>query len=426
MATPKFYLKGAKKKGDPFWKTSKPALVVLYFSYKKNRVVISTGITIAPALWSQHTKKVKSSATNAEEINIHLEGIASQFMAVYHDLSTDGNIPTPDELRAEYVERSNDANEGKKPVFVVDSYLEYIEDMKGLRADNTIKNYFQTVTHLERYQDKALGGKKLTFADMDMKFYHRFLHHLNHKEGLRDNSAGGIIKLLKSYLRHAFKTGLLNNTAFEDFKVLKVDVPSTYLNLEELQVLADMDLSKTPYLDRTRDMFLVACWSGLRFSDCVKFRREDIQDGMIRIRTEKTSELVTIPVNALVQSILDKYDGQTPPKISNPKMNKYLKTLGKKAGFDTIMTRTKVTAGKKETEDVPRYQMITSHTARRSFATNLYKAGFPIAKLMKITGHKTESAFFKYIKIEKDEAAEDLRDFMRGMEGMNGRLKVVS
>jgi integrase len=424
MAKINFYLKNAKPAGDSFWKTQRPALVYLFFSYSGKRTKISTGLSIAPALWSRGGKKVKGSATNSAEINDHLEGFGEQFEKVYHDLAKDGYIPQPDELKAAFIE-FREAPEKKEIPLLVPAYLEYISEVEGVRSSNSIKNYKMTVTHLERYEAKKLKGKKLTFSDMDHKFYFSFLHHLNHTEKLSDNSAGNIIKLLKSYLRHASKIGLHENMAFEDYKVLKVEVLSTYLNREELRILKELDLRNTPGLERARDLFLIACWTSLRFSDCSKLNREDIQDGIIRIRTEKTGELVAISVTATVQSILDKYEGGVPQEISNQKMNQHLKKIAKKAGFDTIVTRSKVTAGQKEVEMVPRYELITSHTARRSFATNFYKAGFPIGKLMLITGHRTESAFRKYIKVHRDEAAEDMRDLMRKWEGEESILKVV-
>ena len=169
------------------------------------------------------------------------------------------------------------------------------------------------------------------------------------------------------------------------------------------------DLKENSKLERVRDTFIVGCFTGLRFSDFTKLQPQHFKKigdvEVLEIVTQKTNQKVTIPIHPKVQSILKKYDGIMPRPISNQKMNEYLKDLGElvKINDDIVISRTK---GGQRTEEVfKKYDLISSHTARRSFATNSFKAGVPSISIMKITGHTTEKSFLQYIKISSEENA---------------------
>ncbi len=118
---------------------------------------------------------------------------------------------------------------------------------------------------------------------------------------------------------------------------------------------------------------------------------------------------------------MKKYTGLTnnslPPAISNVNMNKYLKELAKEAGFDEMQQIRVYRGGNVMVENVPTYELISTHTARRSFATNVYLMGVPSINIMAITGHRTEKAFLKYIKVTPKEHAVKLREIWQ-REGM--------
>jgi len=159
--------------------------------------------------------------------------------------------------------------------------------------------------------------------------------------------------------------------------------------------------------------------TGVRYSDLHKINRKNLQefDGehFFQIRQEKGAEFLWIPVlDPEVLTILDKYNGQSPSInikgkfIKNQKYNYYLKELGQAAQvlepFTSYITR----GGERQEETQPKAELICSHTARRTFATNAYKAGLPTASIMAITGHKTETSFRKYIQLSGKEHAFEL------------------
>jgi len=172
-----------------------------------------------------------------------------------------------------------------------------------------------------------------------------------------------------------------------------------------------LDLSKNSRLDRVRDLFLVGSWTGLRFSDFTSIKSRDIKGDYFHIQTQKTGQKVVIPINPVVKAIMEKYKDQyensLPPEISNVKMNSYLKEIGRMMDELKVSEGVTITkAGKTIYKKVEKWELLTTHTARRSFATNMYRAGIPSITIMAITGHKTEKAFLRYIKVTPDEHAK--------------------
>jgi len=178
-------------------------------------------------------------------------------------------------------------------------------------------------------------------------------------------------------------------------------------------------------LDQIRGLFVFGCFVGLRFSDYSDVKKDNIVqidgDYFIKMITKKTHDLVIIPCNPVVMQIFQKYEtnhNRLPKSISNQKFNDYIKDACKAAGLTE--TGRLSTAPEKELWDC-----ISSHTARRSFATNYFLEGFPTIDLMKITGHQTEKAFLKYIRVTKLDTAKRLSEHIK--KNWSGKLlKVVA
>ena len=163
-------------------------------------------------------------------------------------------------------------------------------------------------------------------------------------------------------------------------------------------------------MDRVRDMFVIGCYTGLRFSDLTRIQPQHVENGMITIEQSKTGNEVIIPMVKEVLPILEKYKSAL-PKISNQKYNEYLNEVCKKCEvLGKEITTTGIKGGKKIITIQPKYESVSSHTARRSFATNEFKAGdLEISEIMAITGHKTEKSFYKYIRETPKGTAERIK-----------------
>jgi integrase len=216
-------------------------------------------------------------------------------------------------------------------------------------------------------------------------------------------------------MSEGYDLGYTSNLQFrhKKFFVTREETDAVYLTEREVVGLYRFDFSNNKRLEQVRDLFVFGCFVGLRFSDFSSVKPENIAkiegDYFIRLITQKTKELVIIPCNPLILDIFNKYKSSPnhlPKSISNQKFNDYLKIVCRQAGLTE--TGRLVTSPEKELCDC-----VSSHTARRSFATNYYLQGFPTIDLMKITGHKTEKAFLRYIRVTKLDTAMRLNKHIK-------------
>ncbi len=228
---------------------------------------------------------------------------------------------------------------------------------------------------------------------------------------MRINTIGGHLKNLKVFLRRSYLQKIHVNNYFEhpDFKVLQEDVDNIYLTKDELIRMYNLDLSMRKSLEETRDGFLFSAFTGLRFSDLENLKRENINDdGTIQTTVIKTKKTVVLPVGSIVKAIINKYYPNLPKIISNQKFNNNLKIIAKLAKMNDWVTITRSNGGVHNVKKIHKYWLVSSHTARRSYATNMALVGVPIAEIMLTTGHKTERAFWKYVQIRPKENAVKL------------------
>ena len=199
-----------------------------------------------------------------------------------------------------------------------------------------------------------------------------------------------------------------------------------YLTPTEIKEISNLDLKINLKLDRVRDMFIIGCYTGLRFSDIINIKPEHINDGMIEITQVKTKEKVAIPMTKEVERLLSKYNNSL-HKISNQKFDDYLYDVVTKCeGLEIEVTKKTIQGGKQIVIKKPKYEFVTSHTARRSFATNEYMAkGLSVHDIMSITGHKTEKSFYKYIRQTPKENAERVKIIWKQRELLSSNLKIV-
>ncbi|MEI6554217.1 MAG: tyrosine-type recombinase/integrase [Paludibacter sp.] len=285
-----------------------------------------------------------------------------------------------------------------------------------LLSPNTKKQYVTTEKHLIAFT-KHQGKTDFLFSEINEKFYNDFVDYLTQKEYTIKikrgeevneihrytlNSVGKYIRALKVMI-----AGAKNADAdTSSFYVFNEDVDNVYLNETELKILKDFDFSKDLHLDRVRDWFLLLAWTGSRFSDLDKIGKSDIKNNMVTYRQKKTNTAVTIPLHPVVNEILQKYKFNMPEAISNQKFNDYIKDACKLAKLDTLESFTRTVGGKLITESKPKYELVSSHTCRRSFCTNMYLRGLDTLMIRSISGHKTEKSFLKYIKVSQQQHAE--------------------
>lgn len=401
MAEVNFFLKEPNSESE--------TLVYLFFSYNGNRLKYSTGEKIHTDYWIKEKQRASSKMPlkQAPEFNARLDDITGKIKNVYRRLLNDGIVPTNSILKQELEKELKQEKTDKVTFF---SFIEsFIEESKKIKAPATVKSYRNTLTHLKNYCQ--LKRKEIDFDNVDLNFYNSFLTYLTDDLNFAANTVGNQIKILKLFMNEATERGLNNNLDFKKRKFKKVteNPDKIYLTSEELKTIYNLDLSENKKLERTRDLFIVGCFTGLRFSDFIQVKKENIiEENKIKIRTQKTGETVVIPLHPYVKEIFEKYNDELPKPISNQKMNDFLKEIGELAGIDSQVEMSITKGGKLQKDIFKKYELITTHVARRSFASNLYLADVPAITIMKITGHQTEKSFLRYIRITQEENANKL------------------
>jgi integrase len=397
--------------------------IFLVCRWSNKRLVYPTQISISPKFWDFETQRAIRTMKfpNHPQTNIALGKMLTTCEGALLEFKFDNESnPSIEDVRNSF-DKALDRKVTEQPetMSFYKFISKFIEESKG-RINNktgkpfaigTINSYNQCLSVLKDYDP----GQKLNFESIDLDFYHNFKLFLS-KRGLKPNTIAKHFKKLKTFLNDATERGYNTNKAYKSkrFVVAEVVPETIYLSETELTELASLDLQGKPRLERVRDLFLVGCWTGLRFSDFSTLTKDNFKDDLIEITTQKTKETVIIPIYPIVSEIMHKYNGQTanslPLPYSNVKMNLYLKELGQfiPSLNETVKINT-ILKGKEVVKEYHRYELLTCHTARRSFATNLYIDGFPSITIMKITGHKTEKAFMRYIRVTPKEHARLLQ-----------------
>lgn len=236
--------------------------------------------------------------------------------------------------------------------------------------------------------------------------------------GLKLNSIGKTIKHLRGFIKDRVKRKIIAPIDLTDFKIPEEESDAIYLTHQEIASIYQTDLSAHPQLIEYRDLFVLACLTGLRFSDFSTLKPEDLQRDMLYKKQEKSDHWVIIPLRDEAKLIFTRQFREKIPELTNPEFNRHIKTIGKLADI----TRMVKFSYKKGNQNVvvtrPKYDWITSHTARRSFCTNEFLAGTPVELIMKISGHKRTKDFYKYIRITPEEAANKIKELWLARDDM--------
>jgi len=234
-----------------------------------------------------------------------------------------------------------------------------------------------------------------------------FVYFLKEKYNHRANSVRTMYQKLSRVLRSAHKAGYKVDFRFEYIDVKEEYVPSVSLSPSEIERIYNLYI-KNEEIAKIRDRFIIGCCTALRYSDYSVISSENCIGNNVTIKTKKTGVVVVVPQHRYVREILAKYNFHLPALKSQQNFNKVIKNICKRAGIDDLIRIERTVGVKIERKNYKKWELVSSHTARRSGATNMYLAGIPVFRIMLLTGHSTEKSFFKYICISKEENASVL------------------
>ena len=374
--------------------------ILLSITYDGKRLQTSINEKVKEKNWHKKKQRLKSSCTDAFNVNSYLEKIEHTAKDIYYKFKMDGFSPTTKQLKEKLFEKLNGVN---TTLTFYDFVEEFIKRSENTKKPATIKEYIYTINDIKVFEKQ--NRRRIDWDTLDMQFYDEYLDYQLNVKGNSHNLFGKRIKTIKTFLNDATIRGNNIHLMYKGFKVTVKDSDNIYLTEVEIKKMYKLDLSENKRLERVRDLFVVGCRTGLRYSDLVTIRKENISKDGIKVITKKTGKTLNTVIIEETQEILEKYNYEL-PNISKTNLNKYIKEVGELAGINEITHKDTYKAGKPVSIKTKKYERISSHTARRSFATNMYKGGHPIYYLMHIIGHKKESTFLNYIKVTNEEAVK--------------------
>ncbi len=417
IPTPRFNLKSHQRDNDE-------VLIILVYRYtipstqEKVRIVHSTGEKVIPKYWDNKTL-AKNTRNHPEyaSLNDRLNEWGRIAKEIFQEFDFGEIVESEFKKELDYrtglVARPNHFPTGNRIPDFMEFMTSYIKErmQKPNSKRGTWKMLRTCANHLIEYSKDR--GEDLNYEDFDYTFRNDFENWMYREPREHStNYASKMLSLVRQFLHEATQRGYTQKKTFlqRGWTIKKEKIRKEVLSFDELRILYDLDLSDIPRLDRVRDLFLIGCYSGLRFSDFTRIRPEHIirEDGieMIQLNTQKTDTEVVIPLMPELRTIMEKYNYRSPQAISNQKMNEYLKDILKKAGFNQEIVVKKSIGGQVHELVYKKYELAQTHMARRSFATNFYQLGIPAGHLMLITGHSTEKQFFEYINVDKKKNAK--------------------
>lgn len=294
--------------------------------------------------------------------------------------------------------------EPKKNVLFVD-FIEKTTKKKERRMKKSyMRNYKTLIKILNNFSND--NNAILYTESINEDFLDDFIVYMESLQA-RKTYIKTLLSLIKAMVRKAANYGYAVDASYDEVDLDDEEIPSIYLSLNDIsRIYYYQGLTKKQ--ERIRDLFIVGCLTALRYSDLSTLEKENFSEKFITKITKKTGVRVIIPLHDFVKDIYKKYNGNL-PKVCVQHFNRYIKMICKKIGLTEPVYQTYTKGGEIITETKERWQLISSHTARRSGATNLYNTGrLRIQDLMQITGHKTEKSFMRYIKVTKEEMANQV------------------
>jgi len=404
--------------------------ILIDIHFKGKRYKIYPKIKIETDFWNSEKQNCKTGKQYSDGylINDEIDRLRKDIKHVFENYHKKGIIPEKQDIINEI--KNPGINLEKQNIGLTTYAESFIKLSKN--AKETKKHYTTSMNMLKRYEQE--NRVRIRFKDVDMDLYNNLQTWCEENE-YSLNTFGGLIKHIRVFMNESeivIKHGAKGHL-HPKFKVLSETTDAVYLNEKELLKIHNLEITWELLIDHfpslrmnnynnivrkiesykaIKDRFLIGAFTALRVSDFKRLSEINIHDDFIRIKPvkgTKKNEDVIIPVHWVIREIIENgFDWNK--KVYDQKINQHIKHIARMAGItDKVSVSVTTAGGEIETKTVEKCELVTTHTARRSGATNMFKAGIPALSIMKITGHRSERNFLKYIKISQEENAEMLK-----------------
>jgi len=320
----------------------------------------------------------------------------------------------------------NPKGKEQKPVEVIPSlivdYIPYFLEYRKHEMSQTSITKYNVIKHkLERFE--ASINKRFEIKDINENFKKQFVTYYKSQD-YSQNTMHRELGFIKTVCKHAKSLGVETDPQMDTLKLKKEKVPKIWLTFEELDNIGKLkDLPA--YLENAKDWLIISAYTGQRISDFMRFNSEMLRtengNKFLEFTQKKTGKIMTVPLHKKVLEVLNGRNGEFPHSISDQRYNDYIKEVCQRAKINKPLKgklqRNLETDEKKPKKmrivfgTYPKWELVSSHIGRRSFATNFY-GQIPTTYLMNVTGHTTEASFLTYLgKSNKDLAMEIINYF---------------
>lgn len=317
------------------------------------------------------------------------------------------SVPTY-QIRKDYINhfRQSKPLEG---IFFTDFIRSTLEKRSRRKSEHYAAVYDAIIKHIDAFSEEF--DCDVFTNSVTAEFLDDFIIYLE-DQGLRHNTIVGYIRKIQTLARRASRYNYAVDTTYDEIDLKEEPTNAVFLTMNEIARIYYYKFEKQDKRkakERIRDLFVVGCLTALRYSDYSTLTDTNLQNNYIIKRTKKTNVDVKVPAHAYVKEIFKKYGGCIPVGLCIQYVNKYLKLIMKEIGLNDKVTFSYTQGGKLVTVIKEKWELISSHTARRSAATNMYLTGrMKTFEIMKLTGHRTEQNFFRYIRLTNDDTARSI------------------
>nr|WP_297787690.1 site-specific integrase [uncultured Allomuricauda sp.] len=369
----------------------------------KKRSEISLKRNVSTKHWDNIRNRGKGSSSQIRELNAYLDSVYGALLVCHKELLEDNRVVTAEAIKSRYLGEDDNS----KTLRDLLSY--HNEKMSVVLKAGTMKNYYTTERYLNRFLSKERKVNDIFLKQLNYAFVTEFEHYLrNHRDSNKKLSLGnnGVMKHLerfKKMLNLAVKLEWMEKNPFDQFQLKYFKFDRQFLDEEELERLEHTEF-KNERLEKIRDCFVFACYTGLSYVDVKELSKDNIVKGIdgnqwISTKREKTDMPVKVPLIPQARAILEKYGDERLPRAngllpisSNQKTNAYLKEIASACGIA---------------------KNLTFHVARHTFATTVMLSNnVPIETVSKLLGHTKLSTTQIYARVVESKISEDIDNLL--------------
>lgn len=362
--------------------------IKLYIRSKQQTSTLNTTKRILQKDWDTQRQKVKRNVPFELELNLFLEKYKKRVETLLHQIINE-NL---DVTFIEAVEILKQRLNKPKDTFFT-AYDNYYNHISTQQKKSSLTKFITLKNHLLEFEKKH--KTVITFDGINQIFYDKLQLYFN-GENLSVSTVNKLLSTLNSFLTYAVQRELTENIKFKTIKKPKNNFSTKIsLTMDELQRFEAVKLNSQQNV--ARDLFLFCLYSGQRFSDTIKFNVNDCIDNIWYLRQTKTSKPVKIVLNSKLLQILSKHNYSI-PKLSNQKVNDHLKVIGKLASIDTFIKKVTFKGGSEQVEAVPKYELLSTHTARRTFVSLAKLKNIDNDLIKQSTGHSSDKMVSTYFQ----------------------------